>query len=147
MSVNLRCLPPTSALRYLRAVKLDPAASDQVLAALRPLLPAGVEATRMRERTLRLSFKSPKEQHYSAQAVFGRIPRRAKPVQAIALAARRAAQQADAFFKTHDLRWPGHDWGPTTIKSRIEGGLAYVMITDLAGHVVEIGPMEPASPS
>ena len=126
-------------------MKLDTAASDRILDAVRPFLPQEVEVKRVRERKLVIKFKAPGIRASSSSAAFGHISARSNPAEAVAVGLTSVVRQVDRLFKSHDLRWPGHEWGPTTIKARAQDGLAYVTITDVAGNVVEVGPVEPTS--
>jgi hypothetical protein len=128
-------------------MKLDPAASDRILDVVRPYLPDGVKARRSSQRSLLLSYRLPKRGGRSSAAAFAHISSLSNPAQAVAVALRAVIRQVDDLFKSLDIRWPGLDWGPTTIKARAVDGQAYVTITDVAGHALEIGPVSPTASS
>ncbi len=119
-------------------VKLDQEGSDQILAAVRTLLPEGVNAYRKGSGNLIIKYKRARsERHTSSSPAFGHMSGRNSRAGALAIGYRRTLREITNFLTRVDLRWPGLAWGPVEIDVKVVNGSVEARLTDTEGHVIE----------
>jgi hypothetical protein len=127
-------------------MKLDQEGSDQILAAVRTLVPDGVTVYRRGTGNLIIKYKSARfEWHTASSPAFGHISRRNTRAGALAIGYECTLREVSKFLTGVERRWPGLAWGPVELEVQIDQGEVYANLTDVDGHTITFPTLHTAA--
>src|ERR1700722_16155778 len=117
-------------------MKLDQPASEQIMAAVRTLLPEGVTIRRRGARLITKHKSARFEWNSSSSPAFGHISGRNSRAGALAIGYRETLRSITSFLTALNLRWPGLAWGPVEVNVKADGDLVRAELIDTEGHSI-----------